>query len=125
MTDVILLSMHQNIIHDVVDKDPNAYCDIAQPWANVNLIEINDDGSEANIFVFATYADKRTVVLYSNLTGSFPFMYIEGNICFLIIYHYETNAPMALPFANFTDNSILVSYKQKYGLLESKGYKIK
>jgi hypothetical protein len=51
-------------------------------------------------------------------------MSLKGNVCFLIIYHYESNAIMALPIANFKDECILAMYKQQFELLESKGHKI-
>ncbi len=71
------------------------------------------------------FADKHTGVLYSDLTGSFPFMSLEGSVCFLILYHYKTNAIMALPITNFTDDSILATNIKQIELLERKGYKIK
>jgi hypothetical protein len=89
-----------------------------------NIIEPNEDTS-ANVFCFAVFADKGTGILYSNLTGTFPFMSLEGNVCFLVVYHYKTNAILALPVKNFTDRCILAAYKQQFELLESKGHKIK
>jgi hypothetical protein len=50
-----------------------------------------------------------TGVLYSDLTGTFPFMSLEGNVCFLIAYHCETNSILALPIANFNDKSTLAA----------------
>jgi hypothetical protein len=79
----------------------------------------------ANVFCLAAFADKRTGVLYSNLTRMFPFMSLEGIVCFLVVYHYKTNAILALPIKNFTDKCILAAYKQQFKLLESKGHKIK
>jgi hypothetical protein len=61
-----------------------------------NVIEPNKE-TTANVFCFAAFADKHTGVLYSNVTGTFPFMSLEGNVCFLVVYHYETNAILALP----------------------------
>ncbi len=46
-------------------------------------------------------------------------MYLEGNVCFLVVYLYES------PIANFADNTILDAYQQQLEVLESKGYKIK
>jgi hypothetical protein len=45
-------------------------------------------------------------------------MSLEGNICFLIAYHYKTNAILALPIAGFSDKIILVAYQQQYNLLK-------
>jgi hypothetical protein len=78
----------------------------------------------ANIFIFAAFADIRTGILYSDLTGTFPFMSLEGNVCFLVVYHYESNAILALPIDNFADDTILATYQQQFELLKSKGNKI-
>jgi hypothetical protein len=89
-----------------------------------NLIE-DDDELEANIFCFVTFTDKHTGVLCSNLTGTFPFMSLKGNVYFLVVYHYKTNPILALPIANFDNESILATYHLQFELLESKGHKIK
>jgi hypothetical protein len=60
----------------------------------------------------------------TDLTGAFPFMSLEKNVCFLVVYHYETNAIMAVPIANFTNDAILKAFHQQFELLESKGHKI-
>jgi hypothetical protein len=64
-------------------------------------------------------------MLYSNLTGAFPFMSLEGNVCFLVVYHYKTNAILALPIANFTNEAILAAYRQQFELIKSKGHEIR
>jgi hypothetical protein len=51
-------------------------------------------------------------------------MPLEGNVCFLIIYHYKMNDIFALPIAGFSDNIICAAYQQQYNLLKLKGYKI-
>jgi hypothetical protein len=92
---------------------------------NANLIEDDDTSWDANVFCFAAFADKRTGTLYNDLTGPFPFMSLECNVCFLIVYHYKTNAMLALPIKGFCDAITFKAYKQQFNLLESKGYKIK
>jgi hypothetical protein len=87
-----------------------------------NIIESNND-SDANIFVFAAFADKRTGTLYSNLTGTLPFMSLEGNVYFLVIYHYKPNAILVLPITNFANETILAEYQMQLELLELKGCK--
>ncbi len=52
-------------------------------------------------------------------------MSLDGNVCFLVVYHYETNAIMAVPLPNFTDVAILAAYKSQFELLEAKGHKIR
>ena len=52
-------------------------------------------------------------------------MSLEGNVCFLIVYHYKSNAFLVLPIANFADETILPTFQQQFELLESRGHKIK
>jgi hypothetical protein len=90
-----------------------------------SVIVEDDDSSVGNIFCFAAFADKRTGVLYNDLTGSFPYMSLEGNVCYLVVYHYESNAILGLPISGFDDNTVFAAYKTQFEFLESKGYKIK
>jgi hypothetical protein len=83
-----------------------------------NIIESNDD-SDTNVFVFGAFADKQTGTLYLDLTGTFPCMSLEGNICFLVVYHYKSNAILALPIANFANETILAAFQQQFELLKS------
>jgi hypothetical protein len=85
------------------------------------LVE-DDNSSVGNMFCFAAFADKRTGVLYDNLTGSFPYMSLEGNVCYLIVYRYESNAILGLPISGFDDNTVFAAYKIQFEFLESKGY---
>jgi hypothetical protein len=112
---------HMHVM-DNDDKDSEDSIPMHVPHSNV--IE-SDDDSDGNVFVFAAFADKQNGTLYSDLTGAFPFMSLEGNVCFLIVYHYTTNAIMAVPIANFTNNAILKEFCQQFELLESKGHKIR
>ena len=98
----------------------------AGPFNHGPSVIIEDDiSSVGNIFCFAAFADKRTGVLYNDLTGSFPYMSLEGNVCYLIVYHYESNAILGLPISGFDDNTVFAAYKTQFEFLESKGYKIK
>ncbi len=108
-------------VMDNDDKDSEDSIPMHVPHAHV--IE-SDDDSNGNVFVFAAFAGKQSGTLYSDLTGAFPFMSLEGNVCFLVVYHYETNAIMAVPIPNFTDNAILQAFCQQFELLESKEHKI-
>jgi hypothetical protein len=63
--------------------------------------------------------------LYNNLTGAFLFISLGGKVYFLIVYHYESNAILALPISGFSNNAIFAVYKQQYELLKSKGFVIK
>jgi hypothetical protein len=105
-----------NILIAKIEDDSTLSDLIAFPMPHTNIIE-NDDNLD-NVFVCAAFADKHTGILYSDLTGTFPFMSLEGNICFLVVYHYEANAILALPVANFSNDSILTAYQQQFKFLE-------
>jgi hypothetical protein len=93
------------------DSDMSFPVDVPSTFANV--IEDNDD-SNACVFVFAAFVDTHTGIIYSDLTGTFPFMSLKGNVCFLTVYHYEKNAILALPVSNFSNESILAAYQQQF-----------
>ena len=82
-------------------------------------------GSIANVFVFGAFADKNNGIMYHDLTGSFPFMSLDGSVCFFILYHYESNSILADPIAGLDDKSIFEAYKTRFRELEAKGFKPK
>jgi hypothetical protein len=88
--------------------------------SNANIIEYDNTSSDGNIFCFAAFADKGTGILCNDLTGAFPFMSLEGNVCFLIVYHYESNAILALLITGFSNNIIFAAYQQQFNLLTAK-----
>jgi hypothetical protein len=91
-----------------------------------NLIgDEEEDQSISNMFCFRAFADKQTGVVYNNLTGNFPFMSLDGSVCFLVIYHYKANAIFAIPIAGLDDVSIFEAYKKKFDELTAKGFKPK
>ncbi len=47
-----------------------------------HIIDNNDDQSIANKFCFGAFADKISGVVYNNCTGEFPYMSLDGNVCF-------------------------------------------
>jgi hypothetical protein len=67
------------------------------------IIEEDDDKFIANVFCFGAFADKVTGVIYNDLTGKFPFMSLDGSVCFFVMYHYETNSILATPITNMDD----------------------
>jgi hypothetical protein len=71
------------------------------------MIEEDDDESIANVFCFDAFANKITGIIYNDLTGNFPFMSLDGNVCFFVMYHYETNSILATPIANMVDKTFL------------------
>ena len=50
----------------------------------VNYIP-DDDELIANVFCFGAFADKISGVVYNDLTGNFPFMSIDGSVCFFVL----------------------------------------
>jgi len=81
-----------------------------------------DDESITHVFCFGAFADKNTGVVYSDCTGNFPFMSLDGNVCFFVMYHYETNTIFATPILGLDSQSILNAYKKNFEFLVSKGY---
>ncbi len=63
--------------------------------------------------------------MYNNMTGNFPFFSLDGNVCYHIIYHYESNSILATPITGLTDNIVFDAYKQQFEELEKKGFKVK
>jgi hypothetical protein len=100
-----------------------------QHQANVRALPhmILDDGdaSIANVFCFCAFANPHTSVVYSNLTDKFPFMSFDGSICFLVMYHYESNAILPTPISGLYDLCIFNAYKKNFDKLTSKGFKPK
>ena len=61
-------------------------------------------------------------VVYNNCTGKFPFMSLDGNVCFLVIYHNKMNAIFATPIPGLDSKSVLAAYSKNFKYLISKGY---
>ena len=59
------------------------------------------------------------------MTGNFPFVSLEGSVCYFIMYHYESNSILATPITGQTDIIIFDAYKQRFKILGSKGFKVK
>ena len=100
---------------------PHAYIPTVQP----NLILDDSNESIANVFCFGAFADRHSGVVYNDLTGNFPFMSFDGSVCFLVVYHYESNAILAYPIAGLDDVSIFNAYEIAFDKLTAKGFKPK
>jgi hypothetical protein len=85
---------------------------------------IDDIANEsiANVFCFGAFANKHTHVVNNNCTCNFPFMSLDGNIYFFVMYHYKTNAIFATPIPGVDLQSILDAYNKNFKFLVSKGY---
>jgi hypothetical protein len=86
---------------------------------------VADDCNEmvANVFCFGAFANKHSGVLYNNLMGNFPFLSYDGSVCYLVLYHYKSNAIMATPITGLDDVRIFNAYKLNINELNCKGYK--
>ncbi len=65
------------------------------------LITDVEGKSIANIFCFGAFANKNTGIVYNDCTGNFPFMSLDGNVCFFVMYHYETNTIFATQYLDW------------------------
>ncbi len=48
--------------------------------------------------------------MYNDMTGNFPFVSLDGSVCYFIIYHYETNSILATPNTGLTDTKKVKAY---------------
>jgi hypothetical protein len=87
------------------------------------LIDDNGNESIANVFCFGAFADRHSGIVYNNLVGNFPFMSFNSNACYLVMYHYESNAILATPITALDDVSIFDAYKLNVNKLKQKGHK--
>ena len=63
--------------------------------------------------------------MYNDMTNNFPFVSLDGSVCYLIIYHYKSNSILATPITGLTDTIIFNAYKQRFEMLEAKGSKVR
>ncbi len=89
------------------------------------IMSKDKEESIANVFVFGAFADKNNGIVYHDLTGLFPFMSLDGSVCFFILYHYESNCILTLPIARLNNISIFNTYKKQFEELAAKGFKPK
>ena len=66
----------------------------------------NEDATIANVFCFGAFADKTSGIIYNDLTGSFPFVLLEGSICFFVLFHYKPNCILATPIKGMGEDNI-------------------
>jgi hypothetical protein len=76
-------------------------------------------------FCFGAFAYKHSGVIYNNLTGNFPFMWYNGSVCFIIMYHYKAIAIPATPITGLENMCIFKAYKKTFIELAEKGFKSK
>jgi hypothetical protein len=66
--------------------------------------------------------DKLSSITYNDCTGNFPYMLLDGNICFFVMYHYETNAIIITLIAGLDSEPILEAYRKNFDYLVSRGF---
>ncbi len=115
-------SIHQPVMLGLIPDD-NHKDDSSKPCPA--FIEDINIESIANVFCFGAFANNNTSVIYNDCTGNFPFMSLDGNICFFVMYHYKTNVIFATPILGLDLQSILDAYKKNFKFLVSKGYTLK
>ncbi len=94
--------------------DRNAQLNAVQP-SGPNII-FNKDRDEfiTNIFAFGAFANKNSGIVHNNLTGLFPFMSLDGSVCFFVLYHNKSKSILADPIKGLDDKTILEVYKMKF-----------
>jgi hypothetical protein len=60
--------------------------------------------------------------MYNDCTGNFPFMSLDGNVCFFVMYHYKTSTIFATSIPGLDSKNILDAYMKNFEYLVSKGY---
>jgi hypothetical protein len=73
-------SFHQPVMPGLIPDDDHK--DNSNEPHPTFIDDINNE-SIANVFCFGAFANKNTGVVYNDCTGNFPFMLLNGNICFL------------------------------------------
>ncbi len=101
---------------------PNNDVDDCTTCPPPHLIQEFDDYSIANVFCFGAFADKLSEVVYNDCTGNFPYMLLDGYICFFVMYHYKTSAILITPIMGLDSECILEAYKSNFKYLVSKGF---
>jgi hypothetical protein len=66
---------------------PNGDVDNRTTCPPPHLIQEFDDYSIANLFCFGAFADKLLGAVYNDCTGDFPYISLDSNICFFVMYH--------------------------------------
>ena len=73
-------------------------------------IILNDEPQTSNIFCYAEFSDKKEDTLYTDTTGAFPEISLDGKQYFFVAYDYDTNYVFALPISNVQDKTIIKAF---------------
>jgi hypothetical protein len=99
-------------VHSTETSVPNKPLQIHNENGPYLIGNKDKDESIANVFGFGAFANKNSGIVYHDLTGSFPFMSLDGSVCFFVMYHYELNCILTTPIAGLDDISIFNTYKK-------------
>ena len=82
----------------------------------------NDEPQANKTICYAALADKQQGTLYTDATGAFTEMSLDGKQLFFA-YDYDTNFIFALPIANVQDKTIIEAFDKVFTELTGKGHK--
>ena len=75
------------------------------------------------LFGYMVHQDKKTGVMYTDLTGNFPVRSMDGFTCFFVLYDWTTNAILATPMKDAKDESMIKAFKENIEYLGERGFK--
>ena len=93
----------------------------AKAHKQAHVIQPGSQGT-SNVFCCAALGDATTGTSYTDMTGSFPVMSLDGMQYYVVAYDYDTNAIFAVPVPDLTDETIIKAFRQVFEELETKGY---
>ena len=82
-----------------------------------------EEEKKNQLFGFMVHQDKKTGIMYTDLTGNFPVRSIDGITCFFVLYDWTTNAILATPMKDAKDESMIKAFKENIEYLGERGFK--
>ncbi len=79
--------MEDHTIPGLNHLQPNNDADNHSTGLSPHLIQEFDNYSITNVICFGAFADKLSRVVYNDCTGDFPYMLLNGDICFIVMFH--------------------------------------
>ena len=69
------------------------------------------------------YIEKKDGIVYTDLIGNFPVRGIDGYTVLFVLYDWTTNATLATPIKDVTDESMVAAFKENNEYLAERGFK--
>ena len=85
-------------------------------------ISQEDTACTTNIFCCAALGDAVSGTFYTDITGAFPVVSLEGMHYYFIAYDYDTNAIIPKPVTDLKDETIIKAFEEVFSELTEKGY---